>query len=150
MVAHKNEFDYMLIVIDLPFYLGYQYWPMISPCANILHYWQEKPYFIFSYFCVLHALCMFTCLECKMYWFVALLFPFVLSNRTVNRYFTTPLTETEKTEQDVLFKKILNESLTFHFWNSLTSSLIPESDSLVTRLIERSCIRCSDVLWIRI
>ncbi|RVW65165.1 Uncharacterized protein CK203_053509 [Vitis vinifera] len=72
--------------------------------------------------------------------------PFFLTLQIVNRYFTTPATETEKAEQDILFSKILNESFTFHFWNSLTSSLIPEPESLVARLIDHSCIRCSDVL----
>ncbi|PON36752.1 Alpha 1,4-glycosyltransferase domain containing protein [Trema orientale] len=73
-----------------------------------------------------------------------ILFP--ISSENITRYFTAPATETEKSEQDALFKKILNDSLTFHFWNSLTSALIPEPDSLVTRLIEHNCIRCSDVL----
>ncbi|OMO65804.1 hypothetical protein COLO4_30993 [Corchorus olitorius] len=63
-----------------------------------------------------------------------------------NRYFVAPMRETEKAEQDALFKKILAESMTFHFWNSLTSSLIPEPQSLVARVIDYSCIHCSDVL----
>lgn len=69
-----------------------------------------------------------------------------LTQLNSNRYFTAPTTETEKAEQDALFRKILNESLTFHFWNSLTSSLIPELESLATRLIDHPCIRCTDVL----
>ncbi|XP_062096282.1 uncharacterized protein At4g19900 isoform X2 [Humulus lupulus] len=71
---------------------------------------------------------------------------FPVGSQNITRYFTAPTTETEKFEQDSLFKKILEESLTFHFWNSLTSALIPEPDSLVTRLIDHYCIRCSDVL----
>jgi hypothetical protein len=63
-----------------------------------------------------------------------------------NRYFTAPATEIEKAQQDGLFRKILNKSLTFHFWNSLTSALIPEQESLVNRLIDHTCIRCFDVL----
>ncbi|KAI5332300.1 PREDICTED: lactosylceramide [Prunus dulcis] len=71
---------------------------------------------------------------------------FPITSQNISRYFTAPTTETEKAEQDALFRKILNESLTFHFWNSLTSSLIPELESLATRLIDHTCIRCTDVL----
>ncbi|KAL6201664.1 hypothetical protein ACLB2K_025376 [Fragaria x ananassa] len=71
---------------------------------------------------------------------------FPIAHQNISRYFTAPTTETEKAQQDILFRKILNESLTFHFWNSFTSSLIPEPESLATRLIDRPCIRCSDVL----
>ncbi|TQD70788.1 hypothetical protein C1H46_043684 [Malus baccata] len=69
-----------------------------------------------------------------------------LLTRVARRYFTAPSTETEKAQQDALFRKILDESLTFHFWNSLTSALIPEPESLATRLIDHPCIRCTDVL----
>ncbi|PQQ16341.1 uncharacterized protein Pyn_37717 [Prunus yedoensis var. nudiflora] len=71
---------------------------------------------------------------------------FPITPQNISRYFTAPTTETEKAEQDALFRKILNESLTFHFWNSLTFSLIPELESLATRLIDHPCIRCTDVL----
>ncbi|KAK9937142.1 hypothetical protein M0R45_013952 [Rubus argutus] len=71
---------------------------------------------------------------------------FPIAPQNISRYFTAPTTETEKAQQDVLFRKILNESFTFHFWNSFTSSLIPEPQSLATRLIDHPCIRCSDVL----
>lgn len=71
---------------------------------------------------------------------------FPISSQNITSYFTAPTTEAEKAQQDALLKKILNESLTFHFWNSVTSALIPEPDSLVTRLIDHTCIRCSDVL----
>ncbi|KAK4420989.1 hypothetical protein Salat_2049400 [Sesamum alatum] len=57
-------------------------------------------------------------------------------------YFTAPGTEKEKLEQDALFNKILNESVGFHFWNSLTSAVIPESESLVFRLLNHYCIYC--------
>ncbi|GMN62176.1 hypothetical protein TIFTF001_031255 [Ficus carica] len=63
---------------------------------------------------------------------------FPISSQNITRYFTAPATEDEKTQQDALLKKILDESLTFHFWNSVTSALIPEPDSLVTRLIDHS------------
>ncbi|KAA8544741.1 hypothetical protein F0562_019555 [Nyssa sinensis] len=74
---------------------------------------------------------------------------FPISRINITRYFTTPpATESERTQEDDdgLFKKILNESFTFHFWNSLTSALIPEPNSLVARLIDHHCIHCSDVL----
>ncbi|KAM2904955.1 hypothetical protein COP2_004615 [Malus domestica] len=71
---------------------------------------------------------------------------FPIASQNISRYFTAPSTETEKAQQDALFRKILDESLTFHFWNSLTSALIPEPESLATRLIDHPCIRCTDVL----
>lgn len=71
---------------------------------------------------------------------------FPISPQNIARYFITPATESEKAQQDALFKKILDGSLTFHFWNSMTSALIPEPESLVTRLIDNLCIYCFDVL----
>ncbi|KAG2688051.1 hypothetical protein I3760_09G076100 [Carya illinoinensis] len=71
---------------------------------------------------------------------------FPISSQHITRYFSTPATEAEKAKQDALFRKILKELLTFHFWNSLTSALIPETDSLVSRLIDHHCIHCFDVL----
>ncbi|KAG2318431.1 hypothetical protein Bca52824_011644 [Brassica carinata] len=71
---------------------------------------------------------------------------FPISSQQITNYFAYPATEEEKSKQDEVFKKIINESLTFHFWNSVTSSLIPEPESLVARLLDHSCIRCSDVL----
>ncbi|KAJ8763720.1 hypothetical protein K2173_003502 [Erythroxylum novogranatense] len=69
-----------------------------------------------------------------------------IASRDITRFFTAPGTEIERTQQDAFFKKILSDSLTFHFWNSLTSALIPEPESLVARLIDYQCVRCSDVL----
>ncbi|CAH8353558.1 unnamed protein product [Eruca vesicaria subsp. sativa] len=71
---------------------------------------------------------------------------FPISSQQITNYFAYPATEEEKSKQDEVFTKIINESLTFHFWNSVTSSLIPEPESLVARLLDHSCIRCSDVL----
>ncbi|CAH2078493.1 unnamed protein product [Thlaspi arvense] len=71
---------------------------------------------------------------------------FPISSQQITSYFAYPATEDEKSQQEGLFKKIINESLTFHFWNSVTSSLIPEPESLVARVLDHSCIRCSDVL----
>lgn len=55
--------------------------------------------------------------------------------------------ETEKAEQDTLFKTILKDAVTFHFWNGLTSAMIPEAGSLVYRIINYHCLHCSDTLW---
>ncbi|GMH31024.1 hypothetical protein Nepgr_032867 [Nepenthes gracilis] len=71
---------------------------------------------------------------------------FPINSHDILRYFTAPATESERTGEDVLFRKILNESYTFHFWNSLTWALVPEPNSLVARLINHYCIQCSDVL----
>ncbi|KAH9795672.1 hypothetical protein KPL71_005286 [Citrus sinensis] len=73
-------------------------------------------------------------------------FFFPISPQNISRYFVTSATESEKAQQDALFKRILGGSLTFHFWNSMTSALIPEPESLVARLIDKSCIHCFDVL----
>ncbi|KAL2344692.1 hypothetical protein Fmac_005977 [Flemingia macrophylla] len=71
---------------------------------------------------------------------------FPISSQNITRYFIAPATETEKAQQDLLLEKILHSSLTFHFWNSLTFSLIPEPDSLVHRLLNYACIRCLELL----
>ncbi|KAJ0854208.1 putative glycosyltransferase, DXD sugar-binding, alpha 1,4-glycosyltransferase [Helianthus annuus] len=71
---------------------------------------------------------------------------FPISRKSLTRYFTQPTTDAEKADQDALYQKIVDEALVFHFWNSLTSSLVPEAGSLAARLIDRHCIRCSDML----
>ncbi|KZV25840.1 hypothetical protein F511_20730 [Dorcoceras hygrometricum] len=71
---------------------------------------------------------------------------FPISESSILRYFRAPATNTQQLEQDALFKKILNESMTVHFWNSITSSLIPETGSLIFRLLNQFCIKCSDML----
>ncbi|KAL6992064.1 lactosylceramide 4-alpha-galactosyltransferase [Sarracenia purpurea var. burkii] len=71
---------------------------------------------------------------------------FPISRNKITRYFYAPVSKTERAQEDELFKKMLNESFTFHFWNSLTSALVPESESLAARLINHHCIRCFDVL----
>lgn len=62
------------------------------------------------------------------------------------RYFAAPIDEDDAAQQNDLFDKILDESLTFHFWNSLTFSLVPEANSLVERLLNHNCLHCTDVL----
>ncbi|KAI4298145.1 hypothetical protein L6164_031739 [Bauhinia variegata] len=56
---------------------------------------------------------------------------FPISSHNIIRYFTAPATETEKSQQDVVFEKILQDSLTFHFWSSVTYALIPKPESLL-------------------
>ncbi|KAL3654518.1 hypothetical protein CASFOL_001503 [Castilleja foliolosa] len=71
---------------------------------------------------------------------------FPIGHNNITRYFAAPETEMEKLEQDHLSNKISNQSFTVHFWDSLTSALIPETESLVFRFLNRYCIRCSDAL----
>ncbi|GFQ08419.1 uncharacterized protein at4g19900 [Phtheirospermum japonicum] len=71
---------------------------------------------------------------------------FPIGHNNISRYFAAPEAELEKLEQDRLFNKISNQSVTVHFWDSLTSALIPETESLVFRFLNRYCIRCSDAL----
>ncbi|KAK1304838.1 Uncharacterized protein QJS10_CPB11g01672 [Acorus calamus] len=71
---------------------------------------------------------------------------FPINSDNITRYFTAPGDDAERAQQDLLFKKILNESTAFHFWNSQTYSLVPETDSLVERLLNHHCLRCLDIL----
>ncbi|XP_059287554.1 uncharacterized protein At4g19900 isoform X2 [Lycium ferocissimum] len=71
---------------------------------------------------------------------------FPISHSNITRYFSAPAMETEKAEQDILFKTILKEAVTFHFWNGLTSAMVPEPGSLAYRIINYNCLRCSDTL----
>ncbi|XP_074302514.1 uncharacterized protein At4g19900-like [Silene latifolia] len=71
---------------------------------------------------------------------------FPIGSNDIQRYFLSPLNESEKVEQYGLYSKILNESYTFHLWNSITSALVPEAESLVARILNRYCTRCSDLL----
>lgn len=71
---------------------------------------------------------------------------FPIDRDNIIRYFYAPEIATERAEQDELLQEILNESFTFHYWNSLTFSLVPEPESLVARIINQYCIHCNDVL----
>lgn len=62
------------------------------------------------------------------------------------RYFTTAVDDLERKQQDVFLKEILDHSIAFHFWNGLTSALIPEPGSLVERLLNHHCLYCLDIL----
>ncbi|KAL3011561.1 hypothetical protein AAZX31_07G205100 [Glycine max] len=70
-----------------------------------------------------------------------------VSSQNITRSFIAPSTETQKALQDVLLENILHNSLTFHFWNSVTFSLIPEPDSLVSKLLNYAFIQCSELPW---
>ncbi|KAF6136847.1 hypothetical protein GIB67_043236, partial [Kingdonia uniflora] len=69
---------------------------------------------------------------------------FPISTQDITRYFNEASNETERAQQDSLIKLILEEASIFHFWNSLTSSLIPSPKSLAARLLNHYCIRCLD------
>ncbi|PIA37765.1 hypothetical protein AQUCO_03000354v1 [Aquilegia coerulea] len=71
---------------------------------------------------------------------------FPITPQEITRYFSTPADETERTKQYVLLLKILDGSYTFHFWNGLTSAVIPDPESLVAKLLNHHCIHCHDVL----
>ncbi|KAI3965822.1 hypothetical protein MKX01_010779 [Papaver californicum] len=71
---------------------------------------------------------------------------FPIGRQNITRFFNAPVDETEKAEQDVLFRKILEESYIFHFWNSVTSTIVPDPGSLVLRILNHFCTRCLDVL----
>ena len=62
------------------------------------------------------------------------------------RYFSQPDNMVEKAHHDAIFSRIVNDSTTFHFWNGITSTLVPESNSLVERILNRYCLHCLDVL----
>lgn len=71
---------------------------------------------------------------------------FPLNHKNISRFFVAPATESEKAYEESLFNKILSESMAVHLWYSLTSELVPEPESLASRLINHYCIRCYDVL----
>lgn len=69
-----------------------------------------------------------------------------INSTDITRYFSVPDNEVERAQHDALFSRIVNDSTTFHLWNSITSSLVPESNSLVERILNRYCLHCLDVL----
>ncbi|GLJ21503.1 hypothetical protein SUGI_0397500 [Cryptomeria japonica] len=71
---------------------------------------------------------------------------FPLSFYNISNYFTAPNTQYDKEVQEVLLNRILNESFTLHLWNSATSKLVPESGSLVERILNYHCLHCTDLL----
>lgn len=63
------------------------------------------------------------------------------------RYFAEPADEFERAEQEDLFRRMLHESVAFHFWNGSTCALVPEPNSLVDKLLNQYRLHCLDVLW---
>ncbi|KAG0475703.1 hypothetical protein HPP92_015389 [Vanilla planifolia] len=71
---------------------------------------------------------------------------FPIGSTEILRYFVAASNQFEKSQQQTLLARILNESFTVHLWNGETSALVPEPDSLVDRLVNQYCFRCHDVL----
>jgi len=69
-----------------------------------------------------------------------------ISSTDIMRYFSEPDNMVEKAHHDAIFSRIVNDSTTFHFWNGITSTLVPEANSLVERILNRYCLHCLDVL----
>ncbi|TKW35377.1 hypothetical protein SEVIR_2G367400v4 [Setaria viridis] len=69
-----------------------------------------------------------------------------ISSTNIMRYFSEPDNMVEKAHHDAIFSRIVNDSTTFHFWNGITSTLVPESNSLVEKILNRYCLHCLDVL----
>ncbi|CAO1941559.1 unnamed protein product [Urochloa humidicola] len=69
-----------------------------------------------------------------------------ISSADIVRYFSEPDNMVEKAHHDATFARIVNDSTTFHFWNGITSTLVPESNSLVEKILNRYCLHCLDVL----
>lgn len=76
--------------------------------------------------------------------------PFVkfypISSTDIIRYFSEPDNMVQKAHHDAIFSRIVNDSTTFHFWNGITSALVPEPGSLVSKILDRYCLHCLDVL----
>lgn len=70
---------------------------------------------------------------------------FPISSMNITRYFVVPTDDSERAQQDALLTRMLNESITFHFWNGLTSALVPEPNSIVERLLNHYCLHCFDM-----
>ncbi|KAF8664508.1 hypothetical protein HU200_054685 [Digitaria exilis] len=69
-----------------------------------------------------------------------------ISSTDIVRYFSEPDNMAEKAHHDAIFSRIVNDSTTFHFWNGVTSALVPEPNSLVEKILNRYCLHCLDVL----
>jgi len=71
---------------------------------------------------------------------------FPLSFHNIKSYFTAPDNQYDREMQEVLFMRILNESFTLHFWDNVTSKLVPETGSLVEKVLNYHCLHCTDFL----
>lgn len=71
---------------------------------------------------------------------------FPLSFHNIKSYFTAPDNQYDREMQEVLFMRILNGSFALHFWNNVTSKLVPETGSLVEKVLNYHCLHCTDLL----
>lgn len=71
---------------------------------------------------------------------------FLLLRFLVGRFFAAPEDSIQKQRQMKLLTRIYEEAYTVHLWNSLTSNLVPEINSLVEIILSRSCLRCKDAV----
>ncbi|KAG0623576.1 hypothetical protein M758_3G184500 [Ceratodon purpureus] len=71
---------------------------------------------------------------------------FPLSRHSIIKYFSAPKNNHERVEQKQMLSAILDESHGTHLWNSVTGRHVPEVGSLVEKLLNRFCMRCTDVL----
>ncbi|TVU38386.1 hypothetical protein EJB05_11753 [Eragrostis curvula] len=69
-----------------------------------------------------------------------------INSTDIMRYFSEPDSMVERARQDAIFSRIVNDSTTFHLWNSVTAALVPEPNSLVERILNLHCLHCLDVL----
>ncbi|KAK3127422.1 hypothetical protein QOZ80_7AG0573060 [Eleusine coracana subsp. coracana] len=70
---------------------------------------------------------------------------FPISATDIERYFSEPDNMVERAHQDAVFFRIMDNSTTFHLWNGITSVLVPETNSLVGRILNSRCLHCLDV-----
>lgn len=71
---------------------------------------------------------------------------FPLTSSGISKYFDAPKDDIQKEQQRELLTKISEEAITVHLWNSITSDIVPDVNSLVGIILSRSCLRCNNVL----
>lgn len=71
---------------------------------------------------------------------------FPLDSSRISKFFAAPEDSIQKQRQMKLLTRIYEEAYTVHLWNSLTSNLVPEINSLVEIILSRSCLRCKDAV----
>lgn len=71
---------------------------------------------------------------------------FPLDSSGISKFFAAPKDDIVKEKQRNLLIRISEEAITVHLWNSVTSSLVTEPNSLVETILSRSCLRCENVL----
>jgi len=69
---------------------------------------------------------------------------FPLDSSDISKYFTAPKDGNQKQQQRELLTRISKEAYAIHLWSSLTSNLVPETDSLVGTILKHSCLHCTD------